>query len=115
MKAIVHTQPQPITADNALIAVDIDKPVPGPRDLLVRVRAISVNPVDVKVRENLAPEGPHRVLGYDAAGYVEAVGSEVTLFNAGMKYSTQATSHGPAVTQNFNWLTNVLPDASHLH
>ena len=83
MKAIVHTQACPITADNALVAVDIDKPVPGPRDLLVRVRAMSVNPVDVKVRENREPEGPHRVLGYDAAGYVEAVGSEVTWFNVG--------------------------------
>lgn len=83
MKAIVHTQACAITADNALLAKEIDKPVPGPRDLLVRVCAVSVNPVDVKVRENLEPEGPHRILGYDAAGYVEAVGSDVTLFAVG--------------------------------
>ncbi len=83
MKAIGHTAACPITADNALIELTIDKPQPGSRDLLVRVRAVSVNPVDVKVRELMAPDGAHRILGYDAAGVVEAVGAEVTSFKPG--------------------------------
>ena len=83
MKAIGHTTACPITAENALIEPNIDKPAPGPRDLLVRVRAVSVNPVDVKVREFMDPDGAHRILGYDAAGVVEAVGADVTLFQAG--------------------------------
>ena len=83
MKTIVHTQACPITADQALVEKEIDKPEPGPRDLLVQVRAVSLNPVDVKVRELMAPEGGYRVLGYDAAGVVESVGSEVSSFKAG--------------------------------
>jgi NADPH:quinone reductase-like Zn-dependent oxidoreductase len=52
----------------------------------VEVKAISVNPVDTKVRQNVAPEnGAAKVLGWDVAGVVKAVGSEVTLFKAGDK------------------------------
>lgn len=83
MKAIGHTQACPITAENALVELTVEKPEPGPRDLLVHVRGISVNPVDVKVRELMDPEGPHRILGFDAAGVVEAVGSVVTRFQPG--------------------------------
>ena len=56
MKTIVHTKACPITDDQALVEQDVSKPAPGPRDL--QVRAVSVNPIDVKVREPLAPEGP---------------------------------------------------------
>ena len=83
MKAIGHTKACPITAENALIELEIERPQPGARDLLVHVRGISVNPVDIKVRELMEPDGPHRILGYDAAGVVEAVGSEVTRFQPG--------------------------------
>ncbi|HSP43354.1 MAG TPA: zinc-binding alcohol dehydrogenase family protein [Luteolibacter sp.] len=61
------------------------KPVPGPADLLVRVQAIAVNPVDTKIRASLG-DGPHeppRILGWDAAGVVEAVGGGVTDFAPG--------------------------------
>jgi zinc-binding alcohol dehydrogenase family protein len=57
--------------------------VPGPRDLLVRVEAVSVNPVDVKTRKGTDPNGVPKVLGYDAAGTVEAVGAGATLFKPG--------------------------------
>jgi zinc-binding alcohol dehydrogenase family protein len=71
------------SADN-LIDLDIPTPTPGPRDLLVKVEAVSVNPVDIKLRIGSQPaEGATRYLGYDAAGIVQAVGSEVTLFKAG--------------------------------
>lgn len=84
MKAIGFFHNGPIDRDDALVALDLPDPVPGPRDLLVEVRAVSVNPVDTKVRRNAAPPaGEARILGYDAAGVVRAVGSEVTLFKPG--------------------------------
>lgn len=84
MKAVAYQKSLPITDAAALQDVDLPAPQAGPRDLLVRVKAVSVNPVDTKVRLNTpAPEGQYKVLGYDAAGVVEAVGAEVTLFKAG--------------------------------
>ncbi|GGM33128.1 zinc-binding alcohol dehydrogenase family protein [Dactylosporangium sucinum] len=63
--------------------LELPDPVPGPRDLLVRVEAVSVNPVDVKVRASSEPGREPKVLGYDAAGTVAAVGAEVSLFRVG--------------------------------
>lgn len=83
MKAIVYTHHGlPIDDANALVEMDLPTPVPGPRDLLVAVRAVSVNPVDTKVRQNMKVTVP-RVLGFDAVGSVVAVGAEVTLFKEG--------------------------------
>ena len=84
MKAVGLRRYLPIADPESLIDLEIPKPEPGPRDLLVRVEAISVNPVDTKVRapkpkEEIEP----RVLGWDAAGVVEATGSSVTLFRPG--------------------------------
>lgn len=86
MKAIGYRQAGPITAPDALIEFDADKPEVGPRDLLVEVRGISVNPVDVKVRATpaLGPEkGQTKIIGYDAAGIVRQVGNAVRTFNIG--------------------------------
>ena len=64
--------------------MQLAEPVPGPRDLLVEVRAISVNPVDTKIRQGVTPaDGAAKVLGWDASGVVKAVGSEVSLFQPG--------------------------------
>jgi zinc-binding alcohol dehydrogenase family protein len=83
MKAIAYTQHGlPISDPQALVELELPAPQPGPRDLLVAVQAISVNPVDTKIRRNAAVTEP-RVLGWDAVGIVQAVGSEVTLFKAG--------------------------------
>jgi zinc-binding alcohol dehydrogenase family protein len=83
MKAIVYTQHGlPIADPKSLIDLDLPLPTPGPRDLLVEVRAVSVNPVDTKVRTNSAVTEP-RVLGWDATGVVRAVGAQVSLFQAG--------------------------------
>jgi zinc-binding alcohol dehydrogenase family protein len=83
MKAIAFTQHGlPIEDPNALIDMDLPKPTPGPRDLLVEVRAISVNPVDTKIRAGSAATEP-KVVGWDAVGVVRETGSEVTLFKAG--------------------------------
>jgi zinc-binding alcohol dehydrogenase family protein len=84
MKAIGYRHPHPIDHTLALEDLELPAPQPGPRDLLVRVRAIAVNPVDTKVRANAAPpENTARVLGWDAVGVVEAAGSAVTNFKAG--------------------------------
>lgn len=84
MKAVAYYQSLPAEHPEALQDVQLDAPSPGPHDLLVEVHAISVNPVDTKIRRNVAPEhGAAKVLGWDAAGVVQAVGSEVSLFQPG--------------------------------
>ncbi len=83
MKAIVYKQ-HGLSAENprSLYDTDLDKPAPGPRDLLVKIRAVAVNPVDTKVRQGSPTDHP-RVLGWDAVGTVEAIGADVTLFKPG--------------------------------
>ncbi len=84
MKAIGLTRNLPVTSPECLMDLEIPKPAPGPRDLLVRIEAVSVNPIDTKIRMNKAPKkGVPLILGYDAAGVVEAIGSEVTRFQVG--------------------------------
>lgn len=84
MKAVGYRKSLPVTDESALIDVELPAPAPGPRDLLVAVKAVSVNPVDTKVRMRAAPPaGEVKVLGWDAAGVVEAVGAGVTLFKPG--------------------------------
>ena len=84
MKAVGYRNSLPTTDARSLIDVEIADPVPGARDLLVEIRAISVNPVDTKVRMRAAPEpGGIKVLGWDAAGVVKAIGPCVTLFKPG--------------------------------
>jgi zinc-binding alcohol dehydrogenase family protein len=84
MKAVGYRESLPVTDARALIDVEMPDPVPGARDLLVEVKAVSVNPVDTKVRMRAAPEpGGIKVLGWDAAGVVRAVGPAVSLFKPG--------------------------------
>lgn len=84
MKAIGYHACLPVSQPDALVDLNLPHPQPGPRDLLVAVQAVSVNPVDVKLRGNAAPtDGQARVLGFDAAGVVTAVGDKVTLFAPG--------------------------------
>lgn len=84
MKAFGYNKPQPVTAADSLVEFEAPVPTLRPRDLLVRVGAVSVNPVDVKQRAGAAPpEGTTRILGFDAVGIVEAVGPEARLFRPG--------------------------------
>lgn len=89
MKAIAFTHPSPIEAKDSLLEVELPQPELGPRDLLVNVRAVSVNPVDTKVRgarhQGSASDntGKPRVLGWDAAGVVVERGATVTRFDLG--------------------------------
>ncbi|MDO8405440.1 MAG: zinc-binding alcohol dehydrogenase family protein [Pseudomonas sp.] len=83
MKAITFTEHAlPIDNPDALIDISLPVPTPGPRDLLVEVRAVSVNPVDTKVRAGTFTKEP-KILGWDATGIVREIGSEVTLFKPG--------------------------------
>ena len=84
MKAVAYYNSLPIHDPLALQDIELPEPVAGPRDLLVEVKAISVNPVDTKVRQNVQPEADAaKVLGWDVAGVVKAVGSDVSLFKVG--------------------------------
>lgn len=84
MKAVGYQQPGAIDRADALIDIEIARPVPTGRDLLVEVQAIAVNPVDTKVRRSAAPpEGEYKVLGYDAVGIVRETGPDATLFRPG--------------------------------
>lgn len=89
MKAIAFTHSLPIEAQDSLVELELPQPECGPRDLLVNVRAVSVNPVDTKVRgarhQGSASDntGKPRVLGWDAAGIVVGKGAAVTGFDVG--------------------------------
>lgn len=103
MRAIGYREPQDISAETSLIALDLPEPVAGGRDLLVEVRAISVNPADAKVRRNARPpEGEARILGWDAAGIVKAVGPEVTAFRPGDAVFYAGALNRPGANMEFH-------------
>src|ERR1700704_428823 len=84
MKAVGYKKSLPTDAPDALIDFETAKPVPAGRDIRVAVKAISANPVDYKVHKRPAPpDGETKILGYDAAGVVDAAGPDVTLFKPG--------------------------------
>ena len=85
MRAIGFERPLPISEADSLLDIELPDPVATGRDLLVEIRAVSVNPVDTKVRKSATPPAGDRykVLGWDAAGVVRAVGPQATLFQPG--------------------------------
>ncbi len=86
MKAIGFRKSLPITEKDSFIEFEIKKPSPAGYDLLVKISAISVNPVDFKIRESAAVDtvlDTPKIIGWDAAGTVEAVGNETSRFKVG--------------------------------
>ncbi len=84
MKAVGYKKPLPIEDPESLLDISIPAPEAKGRDLLVEVRAVSVNPVDTKVRATSNPDGTeYKVLGWDAAGIVREAGSDCSLFKPG--------------------------------
>lgn len=83
MKAVGVWQALPTDAPRALVDHDIPAPTPGPDDLLVRVEAVAVNPADARVRMRKADDGAFQILGWDVAGTVAGLGSDVTGFAPG--------------------------------
>lgn len=97
MKAVGLTRYLPITDQESLIDIELEIPEVGGRDLLVRVHAVSVNPVDTKVRKPKDKvEASPKILGWDAAGEVVKTGPECTLFKVGDKvfYAGDLTRSG---------------------
>jgi len=102
MKAIGFKRSLPITEEDSFIEFDMAKPIPGAFDLLVKINAVSVNPVDFKIRQNSAKdkilEIP-KIIGWDAVGTVEATGKNVSLFKVGDEvfYAGDITKSGSNV------------------
>lgn len=99
MKAIGFKQSLPITETASFIEFEIEKPKATGRDLLVKIEAISVNPVDYKVRQNAAKDtilDTPKIIGWDAVGTVEAVGSKTSKFKVGdqVYYAGDITRNG---------------------
>lgn len=99
MKAIGFKQSLPITEKNSFIEFEMNKPNPTGQDLLIKVLANSVNPVDFKIRQSAAKdtllEQP-KIIGWDAVGIVEAVGSDTSKFKVGdeVYYAGDLTRNG---------------------
>lgn len=84
MKAVGYNKSLPINDPDSLTDIELPQPVATGRDLLIRVKAIAVNPVDYKVRLRVSPEGgDYKVLGWDAVGEVVATGEAATQFKPG--------------------------------
>jgi zinc-binding alcohol dehydrogenase family protein len=97
MKAIGYTQSLPISDPQSLLDIELPQPTASGHDLLVKVSAIAVNPVDYKIRQNVAPtEGEYKVIGWDAVGEVIAIGDHVSHFKPGDKvfYAGDLTRQG---------------------
>lgn len=97
MKAIGYKKSLPINEAESLIDIALPQPTATGRDLLVKINAIAVNPVDYKIRQKAVNEdGSYKVIGWDAAGEVVAVGEAVTTFKPGdvVYYAGDLTRQG---------------------
>ena len=99
MKAIGFKQSLPITEAESFMAFETEKPTPKGFELLVKIQAVSVNPVDFKVRQNAAKDtvlDTPKIIGWDASGTVEAVGAQTSKFKVGdlVYYAGDITKDG---------------------
>lgn len=83
MPAVVVTRSLPVSDPDVFVDAQVPAPTPGPNDLLIEVRAVSVNPIDVKIRKGAGTLDEPLILGFDAAGTVQAVGDAVEGFEMG--------------------------------
>ncbi|MEW2305254.1 zinc-binding alcohol dehydrogenase family protein [Streptomyces sp. NPDC006655] len=102
MPAVAYRKSLPVDDAESLLDVTLPVPQPGPRDLLVQVEAIAVNPVDYKVRQSNDPGGEPKVLGWDAAGTVVAVGDDVTSFKVGDEVFYAGAIDRPGANSRFH-------------
>jgi NADPH2:quinone reductase len=103
MKAIGLTKYLPINNPESLVDLQVATPEPGDRDLLVRVEAISVNPVDTKIRTPKSDvEKEPQILGWDAAGIVEATGPAAKLFRLGDAVYCAGSISRPGTNSEFH-------------
>ncbi|MFT0846861.1 zinc-binding alcohol dehydrogenase family protein [Actinomycetaceae bacterium L2_0104] len=99
--AIGYEKNLPVSDATSLIEREVEAPRPGPRDVVVDVRAVSVNPVDVKQRAG-APTDGFRVLGFDASGVVDSIGEDVTLFQPGDEVYYAGSIDRPGTNQRLH-------------
>lgn len=84
MKAVAYKKPFAISEANVFSEIEIEQPVATGHDLLIEVKAISINPVDIKMRQRTSPDNDTwKILGHDAVGTVKAVGEKVQNFKVG--------------------------------
>ena len=103
MKAVAYKTPGPIERDDALQDITLDMPKAEGRDLLVRILAVSVNPVDTKLRRAVAAEeNEWKILGFDASGIVEAVGPGVQNFKPGDRVFYAGSLTRPGTNSEFH-------------
>ena len=95
MSAVAMLDSIPSDQPDFLVDVEVDQPTPGPHDVLVKIEAVSINPVDTKVRMRAGKQKHPKILGFDAAGEVVTVGSQVTLFNVGDKVFYAGSNQRP--------------------
>lgn len=103
MKAIGYTAPGPLDRDDALVEYELDRPTASGYDLLVEIAAVSVNPVDTKIRANRPPigEGP-AILGWDAVGTVIEAGTDASRFKPGDKVWYAGAINRPGTNAEFH-------------
>lgn len=102
MKAIGYYKSLPVENPDSLQELELEKPTPSGRDLLVKVRAVSVNPVDVKIRASRnGTDSAPVILGWDVSGTVESSETNGRLFQPEMTCFMPAASLVPAETVNF--------------
>ena len=93
----------PIDHPESLLDVEVEAPTPAGRDLLVEVKAISVNPVDTKRRAaGSRPSSELKILGWDAAGLVQAVGPQAALFKPGDKVYYAGSNQRPGANSQLH-------------
>jgi NADPH:quinone reductase len=103
MRAVGYQTSLPIHDPKSLVNIDLPRPSPSGRDLLVEVKAVSVNPVDTKVRKRAQPEaGAWKVLGWDAAGIVVEAGPQVSLFKPGDEVFYAGAINRPGTDAEFH-------------
>ncbi|MGW0136582.1 zinc-binding alcohol dehydrogenase family protein [Streptomyces sp. NPDC003299] len=102
MPAVAYRKSLPVDDAESLVDLTLPVPRPGPRDLLVQVEAIAVNPVDYKIRQNSDPGGEPKVLGWDAAGTVVAVGEKVESFRVGDEVFYAGALDRPGANSRFH-------------
>jgi zinc-binding alcohol dehydrogenase family protein len=103
MKAVAYRTAGPIEAEGSLTDVELDRPKASGRDILVEVAAISVNPVDTKIRKGVSPEADQwKVLGWDAVGRVVETGDKVTAFKPGDEVFYAGSLIRPGASSQFH-------------
>lgn len=101
MKAVVTQGGYSLDESSSFQDVELPTPTPGPHDLLVKVKAVALNPVDTKIRKKEVAGNPPRILGWDASGEVIAIGSEVTKFQIGDRVYYAGTPTRPGSNAQF--------------